>query len=117
MQLKISRPALPAVALAAGLTLAVGIGGARAADDADAAKGIVQEHCAGCHEVPGYANPKQTPAVNPPAFSAIAADPETYTEARLRAFLQKPHWPMQQFRLSPSDIDNLLAFIASLKGD
>ena len=47
------------VALCAGLALTGRLVGAsagvsRAAGDPDAAKGIVVEHCVGCHEVPGY---------------------------------------------------------------
>jgi hypothetical protein len=44
----------------------------------------------------------------------IAKNQDVYSPARLRAFLQKPHWPMTQFILSPGDIDNILAFIEQL---
>ncbi len=87
---------------------------APAAGDADAAKGLVVEHCVECHAVPGY-GAESLATLDAPAFDAIAAAPETYTAARLRAFLQKPHWPMGQFRLSPNDIENILAFIKTTR--
>ncbi len=88
--------------------------GALAAGDADAAKGLIVEHCIECHAVPGY-GAHSLATVDAPAFDSIATAPETYTEARLRAFLQRPHWPMAQFRLSPKDIENVLAFIEKMR--
>ncbi len=74
------------------------------------------EHCIGCHEAPGY--DRGDPAtIEVPSFQVIADDPRTYTPERLRAFLIQPHWPMTRFRLSPRDIDNLIAFIDALRGD
>jgi mono/diheme cytochrome c family protein len=99
------------------LTVLVWLAGgpdALAAGDADAAKGIIAEHCVGCHEVPGFSS-AGLPTVEAPSLGDVANDPNTYSEARLRKSLQQPHWPMTQFSLSPSDIDNLLAFIASLR--
>ncbi len=88
--------------------------GASAAGDADAAKGLVVEHCIECHAVPGY-RAESLATVDAPSFDAIAAAPQTYTAARLRAFLQQPHWPMGQFRLSAKDIENILAFIETTR--
>lgn len=98
------------------LIWAAGMVGALAAGNSDAAKGIIVKHCISCHEVPGFSN-EALPTVEAPSLAAVANDPETYNEARLWQFLQQPHWPMTQFRLSPSDIDNLLAFITSLRGE
>ncbi len=88
---------------------------AHAAGDANAAKGLIVEHCISCHKVPGYVDVGRSEAIKAPDFQAIADDPSTYSEARLRGFLRSPHYPMRGFILSPSDIDNLLAFIAGLK--
>jgi len=52
-----------------------------------------------------------------PPFVSIANDPQTYDPKELQARLRQPHWPMQQFVLSERDVDNLLAFIASLRKD
>lgn len=50
-----------------------------------------------------------------PPFRAIADEPAVYTRARLTSFLRRPHYPMRKFILSPSDIDNLVAFIEGLR--
>jgi len=88
--------------------------GAASAADPDAAKGIVVEHCTGCHDVPGYSPQGGLATVEAPGFGEIARDRATYPAERLRASLRQPHWPMTQFRLSPSDIENLVAFIEGL---
>ncbi len=81
--------------------------------DANAAKGIVVEHCVQCHAVPGYGG-GEVQAVDAPSFASIAAQPDTYPDDRLRTSLRQPHFPMQGLILSPSDVDNLIAFIRSL---
>lgn len=101
--------ALSFVALAAASAAA----GAEAAGKPESAKGLVVEHCSDCHAVPGY-SAQGLPTLDAPPFQAIADDPDTYTETRLRRFLIQPHWPMRQFRLSASDIDNIVAYIESL---
>jgi cytochrome c553 len=88
---------------------------ANAAGDPDAATGLVAEKCTSCHEVPGYKARFERADLGAPPFEEIAKNPDIYTPARLRAFLRKPHWPMTQFILSPSDIDNILAFIERLR--
>jgi len=85
----------------------------KAAGDPNKAKGLMVEHCSGCHVVPGY-DSEGLPTVEAPSFQDMADDPSTYTEQRLRTFLLKPHWPMEQFRLSPSDIDSIVAYVRSL---
>lgn len=89
---------------------------AHARGDAHAAKGIVAEHCAGCHAVPGIRK-SGLPTLEAPSFQAIADDRVAYPRERLRAFLQKPHFPMRSLILSPSDIENLLAYIEGLRRD
>jgi len=93
--------------------LALSAAPALAAGDPGAAKGLLAEHCAECHAVPG----QEPPATGLPApdFEVITNDPADYPEDRLRTFLQKPHWPMTAFILSPSDIDNILAYLARLR--
>lgn len=95
------------------ITAIVGATGAEAAGDRDAARGIMAEHCSGCHALPGQEdNGSAMPEALP--FLTIASDPATYTEQRLRRFLRQPHWPMTQFQLSPSDIDNIVAYLRYL---
>ena len=86
-----------------------------AAGNPAAASGIVAEHCARCHEVPGHAAQHGGASMNAMPFQSIADQPTAYTEERLRTFLQRPHFPMAQFILSPSDIDNVVAFIENLR--
>ncbi len=91
------------------------VGSADAAGDANQAKGIIAEHCADCHAVPGYGEGGGSTLEAPP-LQVFADDPATYSEERLRTSLRQPHWPMGQFRLSATDIENILAFIAALRG-
>ena len=50
-----------------------------------------------------------------PAFQAVADDPAV-TEAALRAFLQTPHANMPDVRLPPEQVDDLIAYLLTLKG-
>ncbi len=85
------------------------------AGDANAAKGLVADRCVKCHETP-YSKPgERTEAVNAPSFQAMADDPASYSPIKMRASLRQPHFPMQQFTLSKRDIENILAYIDSLK--
>lgn len=88
---------------------------ANAAGNPNDARGLIANKCANCHEVPGFKARWERAQLNAPPFKEIANNPDVYTQARLRAFLQKPHWPMTQFILSPKDIDNILAFIRKLR--
>ena len=88
---------------------------ALAAGKPELARGIVAEHCTACHEVPNFRSRHGRASVNAPSFQSIADRPTVYTQARLEAFLRRPHYPMTKFVLSPSDIDNLIAFIETLR--
>jgi mono/diheme cytochrome c family protein len=88
---------------------------ALAAGDPDAIKGLLADHCAVCHAIPGFSANPPAAGLAAPAFETIANDPAVYTEERLRAFLKKPHWPMTGFILSPSDTDNLIAYLTTLR--
>ncbi len=87
---------------------------ALAGGDPDAVKGLLAERCAECHEIPGYSPTKPPTGLPARAFTKIANDP-AHTEEGVRTFLQKPHWPMSGFILSPLDIDNILAYLATLR--
>ncbi len=101
------------ILLVAGLVAVKGAS-AVAAGDPEAVTGLIADRCTSCHEVPGYKARWERADLNAPSFETIAGNPETYTPERLRSFLQKPHWPMTQFVLSPSDIENIIAFIERL---
>ena len=105
--------------LRAGLTLSalalLPFSPVRAAGNPNMALGIVSDHCSKCHEAPGYEVHRKDAAVVGPSFRSIANQPTVYTRARLRSFLRQSHYPMTKFVLSPSDIDNLIAYIQSLR--
>lgn len=105
--------------LAGALGLGIGLlgfaAGAAAQGDANAAKGLIADRCAKCHETP-YTKPgERSTAVAAPAFRTLANDPDRYPAERLRASLRQPHFPMQQLTLSPTDIENILAYLATLR--
>lgn len=88
---------------------------ASAAGDPDAVKGLLADRCADCHAIPGYSAGTPDTGLPAPAFEVIANDPTVYTEERVRAFLEQPHWPMTGFMLSPTDVDNILAYLEMLR--
>ncbi len=92
-----------------------GLGLALPGGNAKAARPLVAEHCIKCHAVPGFPKDRIQPAVKAPAFETIANNPQAYPEKALRAFLRKPHYPMQGFVLSKRDIDNIIAFLHTLR--
>lgn len=106
-----------AIILASGI--AAGTAQAASADasmgKAEDAHGILSEYCSACHEIPGYTRAQRQMAVKAPSFSDIAAQPDVYSDEKLRDFLRQPHYPMKKFTLSKSDINNLIAFIDSLR--
>lgn len=89
---------------------------ASAAGSADAARPIVVEHCAACHVVPEVNPAGRAPMPGAPAFQDIAEDRVTYPPDRIARFLGRPHFPMKGITLSPSDVENLLAYFEDLRG-
>ena len=81
-----------------------------AAGDPHAGKALALTWCKSCHVVgPGGSG---TDAV--PSFPAIASD-STLTPDGLRAFLANPRHPMPNPQLANPEIEDLLAYIQSLK--
>jgi cytochrome c553 len=89
------------------------VGPATAANP-DSVRGVVADNCSRCHFVPPYSK-SGLKSLNAPPFKEMANQPRVYTAARLRAFLRKPHYPMKPIILSEQDIDNLIAFIRTLR--
>ena len=79
--------------------------------DVTAGRQLVQAHCSTCHEERG---PQSTPQKGP-SLQAIAAMPST-TSMSLHVFLLTPHANMPNYRLTPQEIDDVVAFILSLRG-
>lgn len=82
---------------------------ARAAGDARAGQQMAERWCTGCHVVDRVTQGADTA----PSFSSIAARDAKHPEL-LRAFLTAPHPPMTGFDLSRNEIDDILAYLASL---
>ena len=110
-----ARGAVKTMLFAAGIAILIATGPALAAGDAAKAIGLIIENCTPCHRVPGHTPARGVAELGAPPFRVIAHASETYTAARLRAFLRRPHWPMTKFILSQADIENFLSYIESLR--
>jgi mono/diheme cytochrome c family protein len=84
---------------------------AQEASDPAAGAALARTWCSGCHVV----DPQQSRATDAvPSFAAIAAAPAS-TSASLHEFLAMPHAPMPDLKLSGQQIDNVVAYILSLR--
>jgi mono/diheme cytochrome c family protein len=81
------------------------------ADAADSARGgrLALQWCTGCH-----ASGAGAATDAGPPFARMATDP-AYTDERLKGWLAAPHPPMPNFNLSRAEIEDLVAYIRSLK--
>lgn len=96
--------------IAAMIVMAVTSPVAANAADADRGRAIAQQWCASCHIVA----PGQAGADSAPAFASIANDPARSPGA-LRAWLSNPHPPMPNLALSRGEIDDIVAYLESLR--
>jgi mono/diheme cytochrome c family protein len=94
--------------LAAPLSVA---GPAFAQGDVAEGRRIAQRWCASCHVV----GPDTRGGDAAPPFLALANDPRK-TEDYLRNWIRNPHPPMPNFNLARRDIDDLVAYIRTLRG-
>ncbi len=94
---------------AAVLLLCAASTSALAAGDAQAGRQLAQQWCTGCHVVDRATRGADTA----PSFPAIARREAQHPE-RLRAFLTAPHPPMAGLNLSRQQIDDIVAYLASL---
>ncbi len=83
---------------------------ARAADTATGAR-LARQWCANCHLI-DHAGPNAPVPQGPPSFRAIAM--RVHAPA-LRVFLSHPHGKMPDLTLSRVEIDDLIAYIQSLR--
>lgn len=97
--------ALAALALLVPVTAA-----AQGAGDARNGVMLARNWCTGCHLVePGGRGGDAVPS-----FMAIANDPKRSPSA-LRAWLTRPHPPMPNMNLSRAEIEDIVAYLESLK--
>ncbi len=80
---------------------------------ADVAKGgqLAQLWCSSCHVVDG--NPAGTVQPGPPSFRSIART--GMSADQLRTFLTHPHGAMPDLSLTRLEIDDLIAYIQTLR--
>ena len=85
-----------------------------AGDGTDVTRGheLARAWCADCHGV--ERGQLKGPRAGVPSFAAIVDHPAT-TELTARAFLQTPHPTMPNLKLSPAEIDEIVAYIMSLR--
>jgi mono/diheme cytochrome c family protein len=96
------------------LLLAVSSGGAFAqqAGDADRGHAYAKMVCAACHSVESGGGP--SPNRDAPVWVDIA-NTSGMTAAALRVFLSTPHQRMPDLIIAPSDLQDLVAYILTLK--
>ena len=96
------------------LAILAPLAGVARADDVGpvaAGKNIAQTWCINCHVIA----PNQARGSDQvPSFAAIAARTTTTSDS-LHAFLAQPHGKMPDFKLTPTDIDNMASYILSLR--
>jgi mono/diheme cytochrome c family protein len=80
--------------------------------DPEAGGRLAAEWCSNCH----YTGNGGVAGDAAPAFAEIANKPNATPEG-WRAWLQDPHPPMPNLSLSRTEIDDLIAYIASLKSE
>jgi cytochrome c len=102
-----------AICAAALLLLRVQAASGASEGQTDATRGhvLAQAWCSSCHAIEKFAIPLDNRA---PAFTAIAAM-RSMTPLAIRVFLQSSHEPMPNFIMKKQDIDDLAAYIVSLR--
>lgn len=80
--------------------------------DVDAGRQYAEQYCAGCHDVTSP-NPMETGS-GIPTFSAVA-NATRVTRTSLVVWMQTSHPKMPNLMLEQQDLDNVIAYILSLK--
>jgi mono/diheme cytochrome c family protein len=77
-------------------------------------RALALDICVRCHEVEAGERDGKLP--DPPAFQNLADDP-AMTALALRVFLHSPHANMPNLILSDANVDDVIAYIHSLKSE
>ena len=101
------------VTLASSALLAVSMAGAVAAADPEAGGTVARQWCSSCHIV---APDQVDGADGAPPFTAIAANP-ALDHGYLTTWLSQSHELMPDFNLTAREVDDLVAYIESLKNE
>jgi mono/diheme cytochrome c family protein len=94
----------------AGILATLATAGPAAAADPEHGKELVAQWCDECHA----ADSARSASDVAPPFVRFATDP-AYTDERLRGWLHDPHPPMPKFELDRRTIDDIVAYIRTLK--
>lgn len=78
--------------------------------DATVGRELVKARCSTCHDREDSPRGRQ----QGPSLAAVAAMPST-TSMSLHAFLMTPHVNMPNYQLTPQEIDDVVAYILSLR--
>ena len=82
------------------------------AADVSAGRDLTKQWCAECHDVgPGS---RISPNPSAPTFSELAALPG-FTEMSVRAMLRNEHLTMPPIRFTSEQMDDIVAYLVSLK--
>ncbi len=88
-------------------------GNAAQAANAAAGQKLASAVCVNCHIIaPGVGPAQMTAGI--PSFMALADQPDQ-SASKLKGFVLNPHPPMPQVQLTVPELDNLAAYIMSLK--
>lgn len=107
-----SMPFRSAALFALCLTLAgIDSSSAQSIGDAAAGRQLASTWCTQCHRI---SSRDREPTRMPPDFGAVAAMPRQ-TEMSLRVFLQTPHGDMPRYQFTRAEMDDIIAYILSLR--
>jgi mono/diheme cytochrome c family protein len=98
----------------AAFALAASAGAQELPGDPAMGRNLAQKVCQQCHHVEPGDSEGRLP--KPPAFQNLADDP-AMTPLALRAFLTSPHTNMPNLILTDAEVDDVIAYIHSMKSD
>ncbi len=108
-----SRMLLHVVQVAVALGASVSAAQAQTASSIARGQEIAERACGGCHALAGQPG-RTVEGINVPSFRAIAGRPNQ-TPQRLQSFILTPHRPMPGIPLSLAEVDDVVAYLLSLK--
>ena len=103
------------LAVIAAIATAIAASNPGVAADAGQGADLAQRWCASCHVIGDSSGTSQQSSVpqGPPSFLSVAQGGSSPDE--LRAFLSHPHGAMPDLSLTRIEIDDLIAYLASLR--
>ena len=85
------------------------------AADAKAGAAVYAAHCRGCHGADGAGNPALAKAMNVTMKPLGSAEVQAMSESQLKTAITMGTGKMKPVSLSGSDVDNVIAYIRTLK--